>query len=334
MKDPWMGDENEYRYKYNGIEEVDDFGLDLSFATFRTLDPSIGRWLQVDPYASSFASINPYNSMGNNPISIVDPNGDFIGNVVGAAVGVAVNGIGNTIKGDPFFQGWVGAAIAGAASGGAAGGAISGVNGHLPSFGLNVGNLSLSISPALMLGDVGFGIGANVGASLNTDVGSIGLSSSYFKGGGFSQKTGGLNIGGDGWGVAYENDWMFGTGAGDGGDRWRTGALRASLGDISVGVNIFTGDPGNPKNKRVADATPDDTGQLFFNNGADNYRGGILTVGYKNSRIGINSEDVRAGIQNTLHKWKGDPYFRNLKNQGYPTKLYGSYQTSNPYTLW
>jgi len=64
-------------YKYNGIEEVDDFGLDLSFATFRTLDPSIGRWLQVDPKAEAVSSLSPYQSMGNNPISNADPAGDL-----------------------------------------------------------------------------------------------------------------------------------------------------------------------------------------------------------------------------------------------------------------
>ena len=104
MKGAWMGDENAYRYKYNGIEEIDDFGLDLSFATFRTLDPTIGRWLQVDPAAESLMVMSPYNTMGNNPILYSDPNGDFIPQLIGAAVGVTVNGIGNLAKGDSFFK--------------------------------------------------------------------------------------------------------------------------------------------------------------------------------------------------------------------------------------
>jgi hypothetical protein len=47
-------------------------------AAFRSYDPAIGRWLQVDPKAESFASMSPYTGMGNNPISIVDPLGDSI----------------------------------------------------------------------------------------------------------------------------------------------------------------------------------------------------------------------------------------------------------------
>ncbi len=47
-------------------------------AFYRSYDPAIGRWLQVDPKAESFASMSPYTGMGNNPISITDPLGDSI----------------------------------------------------------------------------------------------------------------------------------------------------------------------------------------------------------------------------------------------------------------
>ena len=33
----------EHRYKFNGIEEVNDFGLGLYTAKYRTYDPAIGR---------------------------------------------------------------------------------------------------------------------------------------------------------------------------------------------------------------------------------------------------------------------------------------------------
>ena len=58
------------------MERNDELGLDL--APFRSYDPAIGRWLQVDPKAESFAPMSPYTGMGNNPISIIDPLGDSI----------------------------------------------------------------------------------------------------------------------------------------------------------------------------------------------------------------------------------------------------------------
>ncbi|WP_026231596.1 RHS repeat protein [Neolewinella persica] len=63
-------------YRFNGIERNEDLGLDL--AAFRSYDPAIGRWLQVDPKAESFVQMSPYTGMGNNPISYADPLGDSI----------------------------------------------------------------------------------------------------------------------------------------------------------------------------------------------------------------------------------------------------------------
>ena len=78
-KGAWMDTpDKDLNYKYNSIELADDFGLNVNLATFRTLDPAIGRWWQVDPKAEAFYSLSPYSSMGNNPISIMDPDGDFL----------------------------------------------------------------------------------------------------------------------------------------------------------------------------------------------------------------------------------------------------------------
>mgnify|MGYP000574538257 CR=1 FL=1 len=106
----------ESRYKYNGIEYDDD--LAFNFALYRVLDPSIGRWLQVDPKAEKLERISPYQSMGNNPIKYNDPEGDIIVNMIGAAVfSVGLNGLNNASNGDPFFQGWESSAIFGAVGG-------------------------------------------------------------------------------------------------------------------------------------------------------------------------------------------------------------------------
>ena len=41
------------------------------------LDPGCGMWWQTDPKAEAVMSHSPYVSMGNNPITNVDPEGDL-----------------------------------------------------------------------------------------------------------------------------------------------------------------------------------------------------------------------------------------------------------------
>ncbi len=90
----------DYRYKYNDIERLKDLELGIDMAFYRGLDPTTGRWMQVDPKAELMYGYTPYNAMGNNPISNVDPNGDFILQAVGAVVGGTVNLVDQAIKGN------------------------------------------------------------------------------------------------------------------------------------------------------------------------------------------------------------------------------------------
>ncbi len=66
----------ENKYLYNGIELNTEIGLGVYTAKYRTLDPTLGRWWQVDPEADKFYSWSPYNSNFNNSIRYSDPNGD------------------------------------------------------------------------------------------------------------------------------------------------------------------------------------------------------------------------------------------------------------------
>jgi RHS repeat-associated protein len=67
-----------YRYGYQGSEKDDEAkGSGNSYTTyFRQLDPRVGRWFSIDPETSNIFKRSPYESMGSNPITFKDPNGD------------------------------------------------------------------------------------------------------------------------------------------------------------------------------------------------------------------------------------------------------------------
>ncbi len=62
--------DGDYRYAYQGQEKDSETGKEAF--ELRLWDSRIGRWLTVDPYGE-FSS--PYLGMGNNPISLIDPDG-------------------------------------------------------------------------------------------------------------------------------------------------------------------------------------------------------------------------------------------------------------------
>jgi RHS repeat-associated protein len=63
------------RYKFNGKEL--DTETDWYYYGARYYDPSVSRWLSVDPLASEFPNESPYVYAGNSPIVYVDPDGRF-----------------------------------------------------------------------------------------------------------------------------------------------------------------------------------------------------------------------------------------------------------------
>ncbi len=61
-----------YRYAFQGQELDTELGMEAF--QLRLWDGRIGRWLSPDPYGQ-YAS--PYLGMGNNPVSMIDPDGGF-----------------------------------------------------------------------------------------------------------------------------------------------------------------------------------------------------------------------------------------------------------------
>lgn len=151
-----------------------------------------------------------------------------------------------------------------------------------------------------------------------------------------SQTTGTVTLGGPLVNISHENDWFpdniasklnpFGihpSNLGDGGDRFRTAALKVNLGPISAGFNLATGDPGlKPKDRIENNGTYVPNPSL--GNDPDRYRLGIGYFGVGNYKLGINSESLRNGIQNGLHKRIGSPLFKVLPRN---TEFFFEYST-------
>lgn len=74
----WTRENHSNNYLYNAANELNPTTQWYEMF-FRGYDPAIGRMLQVDPYASSFASITPYNYALNSPGQINDPSGGYAG---------------------------------------------------------------------------------------------------------------------------------------------------------------------------------------------------------------------------------------------------------------
>ena len=66
----------ENNYKYNGLELENSFDINIGETFFRTHDPQLGRWWQIDPKPNHFES--PFVCMGNNPILNMDFMGDTL----------------------------------------------------------------------------------------------------------------------------------------------------------------------------------------------------------------------------------------------------------------
>src|SRR5690606_20184103 len=64
----------ENKKKYQGYEYNTDFDLNLYETFYRSHDPQLGRFWQIDPKAID--ELSPYASMSNNPILNIDVLGD------------------------------------------------------------------------------------------------------------------------------------------------------------------------------------------------------------------------------------------------------------------
>lgn len=61
------------KFKYNGTELEESFGVNLYEMPFRQYDPAIARWTSIDPV--THFSMSPYTGFDNNPVYWSDPSG-------------------------------------------------------------------------------------------------------------------------------------------------------------------------------------------------------------------------------------------------------------------
>jgi RHS repeat-associated protein len=88
--------------------------LGLVFTLYRAYDPVTGRWLSRDPIGEE-GGINLYGYVGNNPVNLVDPDGQLaIGAVVGGVAGAVSAGMSSANHGGSLGQILGSAAIGGA----------------------------------------------------------------------------------------------------------------------------------------------------------------------------------------------------------------------------
>ena len=359
---------------YTGHEHLLSVGL--IHMNGRLYDPVLHRFLQPDNYVQDPFNTQNFNRYGyclNNPLVYVDKNGEIVWWAVGVAalIGAYTGGtIANEGEANPIK--WNYADNWGYILGGAAIGAINGYVSQLVGAMIPIGQsgFGISITPQLVLGSDGLGVGingtfgyqTNFGLNIGLNFGATyylsaigtgesgwekrigygigykgksfqaGIGSTYFFSGETSQQTGSIYVGGGNWRLTYENDtWAPVPGLFTPGTYEKDKYRTAALRlDITGGKLKGLNAGLNIFTGKAEGKSRIDN--TYEGGTADKYRMGVIYIGYNQYRIGYNSErNIRGPIQNGFHDRMGVPHFRVLSLSD---RFYYGIYSSNPYTLW
>ncbi len=324
---------------YTGHEHIDAFGL--INMNGRLYDPALGRVLSPDNFVQdSFSTqdFNRYSYAKNSPLLYHDPDGQFF---------LLFTQMGYNLQKALFPV------------------ALK-LNIHMSKEQLGVGfdfsfgmPTTFPISHRIHFGatyyarhyDNSFkGWETRSGAQLSHFNGLVTLSGTKFKSGETSQTLNHVNIGTITHNIQYENDFFFDLvnfdrslsrvlPAADGGDRFRTTGVQINWMGASIGINLFTGDPGlDTKSRSRADINNRKHYVLNTETGTDpdKYRMGNFYIGFGPFRIGSNSEANRNFFQNKLAHDRlmnpKVPYFKVLPERKKKRYFYFGFGTGN--TTW
>jgi len=170
----------------------------------------------------------------------------------------------------------------------------------------------------------------------------------------FDQRTGMVNLRSGKFGLTYENDgFPFGyIGLGDGGDSYRTAAFSIQMGDFSLNTNLLTG-LRSISDMMAEENDKDGGGKMgipmegkgefgekythgFVFEQEPQYRYGGLTINYKGTSIGIDSDRwVRHPFQNYVaHDWLNDQRQFKVLSGDIKAVLNGSNLGFSKFTTW
>jgi photosystem II stability/assembly factor-like uncharacterized protein len=325
-----------YRYGFNGQEKTDELGLGHTTALYWEYDARLGRRWNLDP--KPIAEESQYATNRNNPVQNNDPNGDCPNGDCPEAkvnVGLGLGSGGFKFNFNISIDQKIGSRFTG-------------------SYGLGVTYHSKYLST----GKSGFEFRNSFKGSYNFAAGNVSLGTNFWNGTGemseFKQRTGMFSFKVGQFGMSYENDGtpfqsLLFLKSGDGRDAYRTAAISASYGDVSIKTNLFTGLRDHDSYSQESSmpdgimGTPQGRGQFgekythgFVVEKDTPYRFGGLTLNYNGISLGIDSDRyVRHPVQNSFaHDWLNDQRQFPVLSGGIKPIYNFSTIRSNGFTTW